>query len=140
MIRITDDICLGENEVELRFIHAPGPGGQNVNKVATAVQLRFDAAKSPALSSSIFRRLRTIAGRRMTLAGVIILTARKFRSQERNRVDALARLVELVRKASIFPNIRRPTKPSLGAKRRRLEGKRKRSNLKKMRSRSGVHD
>ena len=140
MIRITDDICLGENEVELRFIHAPGPGGQNVNKVATAVQLRFDAAKSPALSSSIFRRLRTMAGRRMTLAGVLILTARRFRSQERNRVDALARLVELVRKASIFPNIRRPTKPSLGAKRRRLEGKRKRSNLKKMRSRSGVHD
>ena len=140
MIRITDDICLGEHEVELRFIHAPGPGGQNVNKVATAVQLRFDAAKSPALTSSIFRRLRTIAGRRMTLAGVIILTARRFRSQERNRVDALARLVELVRKASIFPNIRRPTKPSLGAKRRRLEGKRKRSNLKKMRSRSGVHD
>ena len=140
MIRITDDICLGENEVELLFIHAPGPGGQNVNKVATAVQLRFDAANSPALSSSIFRRLRTMAGRRMTLAGVIILTARRFRSQERNRVDALARLVELVRKASKFPNIRRPTKPSLGAKRRRLEGKRKRSNLKKMRSRAGVHD
>ena len=140
MIRITDDICLGENEVELRFIHAPGPGGQNVNKVATAVQLRFDAAKSPALSSSIFRRLRTMAGRRMTLAGVIILTARRFSSQERNRVDALARLVELVQKASIFPNIRRPTKPSLGAKRRRLEGKRKRSDLKKMRSRSGSHD
>ena len=140
MIRITDDICLSENEVEFRFIHAPGPGGQKVNKVATAVQLRFDAANSPALSSSIFRRLRTMAGRRMTLAGVIILTARRFRSQERNRVDALERLVELVRKASIFPNIRRPTKPSLGAKRRRLEGKRKRSNLKKMRSRSGVHD
>ena len=140
MIRITDDICLGENEVELRFIHAPGPGGQNVNKVATAVQLRFDAANSPALSSSIFRRLRTMAGRRMTLAGVIILTARRFRSQERNRVDALARLVELIRKATIFPNIRRPTKPSLGAKRRRLEGKRKRSNLKKTRSRSGIHD
>ena len=140
MIRITDDICLGENEVELRFIHAPGPGGQNVNKVATAVQLRFDAANSPALSSSIFRRLRTMAGRRMTIAGVIILTARRFRSQERNRVDALARLVELVRKASIFPNIRRPTKPSLGANFRRLEGKRKRSNLKKIRSRSGVHD
>ena len=140
MIRITDDICLGENEVELRFIHAPGPGGQKVNKVATAVQLRFDAANSPALSSSIFRRLRTMAGRRMTLAGVIIVTARRFRSQERNRFDALERLVELVRKASIFPNIRRPTKPTLGAKRRRLEGKRKRSNLKKMRSRSGVHD
>ena len=140
MIRITDDICLGENEVELRFIHAPGPGGQKVNKVATAVQLRFDAANSPALSSSIFRRLRTIAGRRMTLAGVIILTARRFRSQERNRVDALARLVELVRKASIFPNIRRPTKPSLGANLRRLEGKRKRSNLKKLRSQSGLDD
>ena len=140
MIRITDDICLGENEVELRFIPAPGPGGQKVNKVATAVQLRFDAANSPALSSSIFRRLRTMAGRRMTLAGVIILTARRFRSQERNRVDALARLAELIRKATIFPKIRRPTKPGLGAKRRRLEGKRKRSNLKKMRSRSAVHD
>ena len=115
MIRITDDICLGESEVELHFIHAPGPGGQKVNKVATAVQLRFDAANSPALSSSIFRRLRTITGRRMTRAGVIILTARRFRSQERNRLDALARLVELIRKATIFPNIRRPTKPSLGA-------------------------
>jgi len=140
MIRITDEIYLDQNEVQLHHIHSSGPGGQNVNKVSTAVQLRFDAATSPSLSQPVFRRLRTIAGRRMTQAGVIILTAKKFRSQERNRIDALTRLVALIRKATIEKNIRQPTRPGLGAKMRRLEGKRKRSNLKKLRNRSDIHD
>jgi ribosome-associated protein len=140
MIRITDEIYLDENEVQLRHIHSSGPGGQNVNKVSTAVQLRFDAAASPALSQAVFRRLRTIAGHRMTQAGVIIMTAKTFRSQERNRIDALTRLVELIRKATMATKIRRPTRPRLGAKMRRLEGKRKRSNLKKLRSQSGLDD
>ena len=138
MIRITDKIYLDENEIQLRHIHSSGPGGQNVNKVSTAVQLRFDAATSASLSQEVFRRLRTIAGHRMTQAGVIIMTAKKFRSQERNRIDALKRLVELIRKATIATKIRRPTRPGLGAKMRRLEGKRKRSNLKKLRSQSGL--
>ena len=140
MIRITDEIYLDENEVQLRHIHSSGPGGQNVNKVSTAVQLRFDAAASSSLSQPVFRRLRTIAGHRMTQAGVIILTAKTFRSQERNRIDALTRLVELIQKATIAKKIRRPTRPRLGAKMRRLEGKRKRSNLKKLRSQSVIHD
>ena len=140
MIRITDEIYIDENEVQLRHIHSSGPGGQNVNKVSTAVQLRFDAATSPSLSQAVFRRLRTIAGHRMTQAGVIIMTAKTFRSQERNRIDALTRLVELIRKATIETKIRRPTRPKLGAKMRRLEGKRKRSNLKKLRSQSGLDD
>ena len=140
MIRITDKVYLDENEVLLRHIHSSGPGGQNVNKVSTAVQLRFDAATSPSLSQPVFRRLRTIAGHRMTQAGVIIMTAKTFRSQERNRIDALTRLVELIRKATIATKIRRPTRPRLGAKMRRLEGKRKRSNLKKLRSQSGLDD
>ena len=140
MIRITDKVYLDENEVKLRHIHSSGPGGQNVNKVSTAVQLRFDAATSPTLSQSVFRRLRTIAGHRMTQAGVIIMTAKTFRSQERNRIDALTRLVELIRKATIETKIRRPTRPKLGAKMRRLEGKRKRSSLKKLRSQSGLDD
>ena len=101
MIRITDKVYLNENEVQLRHIHSSGPGGQNVNKVSTAVQLRFDAATSASLSQAVFRRLRTIAGHRMTQSGVIIRTAKKFRSQERNRIDALTRLVELIRKATV---------------------------------------
>ena len=140
MIRITDKVYLDENEVQLRHIHSSGPGGQNVNKVSTAVQLRFDAATSASLSQGVFRRLRTIAGHRMTQAGVIIMTAKTFRSQERNRIDALTRLVELIRKATVETKIRRPTRPKLGAKMRRLEGKRKRSNLKKLRSQAGLDD
>ena len=140
MIRITDKVYLDENEVQLRHIHSSGPGGQNVNKVSTAVQLRFDAATSPTLSQPVFRRLRIIAGHRMTQAGVIIMTAKTFRSQERNRIDALTRLVELIRKATVETKIRRPTRPGLGAKMRRREGKRKRSNLKKLRSQSGLDD
>lgn len=133
MIQVTATIALSEDEIVERFIRAPGPGGQNVNKVATAVQLRFDAANSPALPAAVLRRLRILAGRRMTQAGVIVLTASRFRSQERNRQDALARLLDLIRAAAAPPKRRRPTKPGPGAKRRRLEGKRLRSDLKKTR-------
>ncbi len=140
MIQVTEHIQLSEDEIEERFIRAPGPGGQNVNKVATAVQLRFDAANSPALSAAVLRRLRPLAGSRMTQAGVIVLTASQYRSQERNRQDALVRLVDLIRKAATPPKHRRPTKPSMGAKRRRMDSKKKRGNVKKTRGRVISHD
>lgn len=140
MIQVTASISLSEDEIEERFIQSPGPGGQNVNKVATAVQLRFDAANSPALSPALLRRLALLAGSRMTRAGSIVLTASRFRSQERNRQDARTRLLDLIRAAATPPRHRRPTKPSLGAKRRRLEGKRKRGSLKKNRGTVTAHD
>jgi len=135
MIRITDAIQLADDEVEEKFIRSPGPGGQNVNKVESAVQIRFDAAQSPAISGAVLERLRTIAGRRMTGAGVIVLTARRHRSQERNRVDAVARLVDLIRKAAVTPKRRRATKPTKASKQRRLDAKKRRGDVKKGRGR-----
>jgi ribosome-associated protein len=132
---VTGGIVIAEQELDERFIHASGPGGQNVNKVATAVQLRFDVARSSALTEDVRQRLMRLAGRRLTLDGVLVLTARNHRSQERNRQDARDRLAELIRQAAVPPRPRRATKPTLGSKRRRLEAKTARAKLKRERTR-----
>jgi ribosome-associated protein len=132
---VTAQIVIAEHELDERFIHASGPGGQNVNKVATAVQLRFDVARSPALTEDVRQRLMKLAGRRLTQDGVLVLTARNHRSQERNREDARDRLAELIRQAAVPPRPRRATKPTLGSKRRRLEAKTARAKLKRERTR-----
>ena len=135
VLKITDTIVIDENEIEERFVQSSGPGGQNVNKVATAVQLRFDVARSPSLSPSLKTRLTALAGRRVTTEGVLVIDARRHRTQERNRADARARLVELIRRAAV-PVIKRvPTRPTLASKRRRLDAKRKQSATKRDRSR-----
>jgi ribosome-associated protein len=133
IMRIYDTLPIHDDEIELRFIRASGPGGQNVNKVSTAVQLRFDVAHSPSLPEDIRRRLIRLAGTRITREGILIIDARRFRSQERNRDDALARLAELIRQASVRPKARRHSRPTLASKQRRLEQKRQRSRLKETR-------
>lgn len=134
MIRVTRTIALDESEIQESFIAASGPGGQNVNKVATAVQLRFDMVNSPSMSDDVKMRLARIAGRRLTNEGVIVLVAQQFRSQERNRQDALDRLVAMIQEAAVPPVPRRPTRPTLGSKKRRLESKTRRGAIKAMRS------
>ncbi|MEQ9448128.1 MAG: alternative ribosome rescue aminoacyl-tRNA hydrolase ArfB [Rhodospirillaceae bacterium] len=133
-IRITPDLSLDERELEFSFIRAGGPGGQNVNKVATAVQLRFDALGSRSLPASMHRRLLVLAGKRATADGVIVISASRFRTQERNRADAIERLVELVRRAAVVPRKRKPTRPTKAARTRRLESKRRRSDVKSKRT------
>ena len=131
MIQITPTIAIDEREIREEFIRATGPGGQNVNKVATAVQLRFDVAHSPSLPEEVRARLIRLSGRRMTDDGVLILVARRFRTQERNRQDAMDRLIALIRKATQKPKRRRKTRPSLASKERRLDIKRRRSETKR---------
>ena len=134
MIHITDAIAIEEREVEESFVRAAGPGGQNVNKVATAVQLRFDTRRSPSLPEDVRARLVKLAGRKLTQEGVLVITAQRYRTQERNRQDALERLVALLRRAAVRPAPRRPTKPTASARRRRLEAKSRRAGIKKLRT------
>ena len=133
MLEITPDLFLDERELTFEFIRASGPGGQNVNKVATAVQLRFDVARSASLPEAVKSRLMKLAGRRMTGDGVLLIEAKRYRSQEQNRFDALERFRELVRKAAEKPKPRRKTKPTKTSKEERLKGKKKRGELKRLR-------
>ena len=130
MIEITPTIAIDEDEIQETFVRASGPGGQNVNKVSSAVQLRFDVGRSPNLPTDVKRRLTVLGGSRMTREGVLILFADRFRSQERNREDARQRLVDLIRAAAVRPKLRRPTRPTLASKERRLSGKALRSKVK----------
>jgi ribosome-associated protein len=133
MIPVTDAIAIDEAEIQETFVHSSGPGGQNVNKTATAVQLRFDAAHSPALPQEVRQRLLRLAGNRATQDGVLIIDARRFRTQERNRQDALDRLIALIRQAAHKPTPRRKTRPSRASRQRRLESKRQRGETKRLR-------
>lgn len=141
MIKVTETIALAESEIEEHFMRSPGPGGQKVNKTESAVQLRFHARQSRALSNAVFLRLQKLAGRRMTSDGDIVITANTYRTQEQNRKDALERLIEMIRAADVVPKVRRATKPSKAAKARRMDTKKQRGVTKKHRGRvSGSDD
>jgi ribosome-associated protein len=133
VIRVTDQINIDEREIEESFVRASGPGGQNVNKLATAVQLRFDVRGSPSLPAEVRARLEKLAGARMTREGVLVIAAQRHRTQARNRQDALERLVDLVRRAAIEPRARRPTRPTAAARERRIEVKKRRAGIKRLR-------
>jgi ribosome-associated protein len=133
MIRIDHRISIDERELEERFIRASGPGGQNVNKLATAVQLRFDVRHAPSLPAEVRTRLELLAGRRLTRDGVLVINAQRHRTQERNRQDALDRLIALIQRAAVAPVPRRRTKPPAGARERRLQSKKRRGSIKDLR-------
>jgi ribosome-associated protein len=133
VIPVTPSIAIEEAELHFDFIRSSGPGGQNVNKVATAVQLRFDAARSPSLPEDVRERLRRVAGKRMTADGVVVITAQRYRSQQKNREDAVGRLVSLIERAAVAPKKRRKTKPTRESRERRLDEKKKRGRVKRKR-------
>ena len=133
MIRVTPSISIAERELEEHFIRASGPGGQNVNKLASAVELRFDVRRSPSLPEQVRARLEGLAGKRLTREGVLVIHAERHRTQERNRQDARARLIELIRRAAVAPRPRRATKPSAGSRERRLDSKKRRATIKGLR-------
>lgn len=133
MLEITDSISIDESELQFDYIRASGPGGQNVNKVSSAVQLRFDVRKSPSLPDDIRQRLEHLAGKRLSDEGVLVIEARRYRTQEQNRQDALQRFATLVQKATQAPRPRRKTRPTAESQRRRLEEKRRRAEIKRLR-------
>jgi len=130
MLHVTPGIVIDDSELEESFVRASGPGGQNVNKVATAVQLRFDLARSHAIDEGVRQRLRTIAGTKVTADGVLVIDARRYRTQAQNRADARERLADLIRKAATLPTRRRKTRPTLASKERRIETKTRRARTK----------
>jgi ribosome-associated protein len=140
VIEITPKIKIKDDEIELHFIRAEGPGGQNVNKVASAVQLRFDVSTSPSLSRDVKERLIKLAGRRMTLENILVISSKKYRSQERNRDEAIRRFIELILKALEKPKTRQPTKPTRASQESRLYQKKLRGNLKRERSKTSIKD
>jgi ribosome-associated protein len=140
MLRVTEHISIDERELEEQFVRSSGPGGQNVNKLETAVQLRFDVRHSPSLPDGVRARLEKLAGSRLTKDGVMVIIAQRHRTQERNRQDALDRLLDLIRQAAVVPKRRRPTKPTLGSKKRRLESKKRRGTIKGLRQGKPSYD